>query len=71
MKIEFDGLSLVEAKMLADVLTSFRAGIPFHWPPRKEENASPDSNHRASVNRLDSLVRPEARSNVPDDQNSA
>lgn len=71
MKIEFDNLSLVEAKMLADVLTSFRAGIPFHWPPRIEENVPLDSNHRAGVNRLDSLAGRKVHSNGPDDKDSA
>lgn len=70
MKIEFDGLNLIEAKMLVDVLTSFRARIPFHWAPREEENASPNSNHRTSVNRIDSSASRKVHSNGPDDQDS-
>lgn len=70
MKIEFDDLNLVEVKMLADVLTSFRAGIPFHWPPRAEENASSHSSHRTSVNRLDSFSSRKVHSNGSDDKDS-
>lgn len=33
MKLEFDDLKIVEAKMLLDCLVAFRAGQPFSWAP--------------------------------------
>lgn len=33
MKLEFDDLRLIEAKMLIDALALMRAGQPFNWSP--------------------------------------
>lgn len=33
MKLEFDDLRLLEAKLLLDVLTAFRSNQPFAWSP--------------------------------------
>lgn len=34
MKLELEGLTLFEAKVVLDCLTAFRAGLPFSHPGR-------------------------------------